>query len=139
VFDIIIQGSIYMQDHQIFKIALLTTIFGLAGMIFLSGEIMPQEFKIREINKNQVGEDIAIQGLIRDVETNKNLYTLSIIDGTGEIKVIIYGSLADEFKREGVDLKTYENKRAKIVGNVKEYKGSIELIVENTKSIKIIN
>lgn len=128
-----------MQDHQIFRIALLTAVFGLAGMVFLSGEIMPQEFKIREINKNHIGEDIAIQGLIKGVETNKNLYTLSVIDGTGEIKVIIYGSLADEFARKGITLKNFENKRAKIVGNVKEYHGNIELIIENTESIKIID
>jgi DNA/RNA endonuclease YhcR with UshA esterase domain len=61
-----------------------------------------------------------------------------VIDGTGEIKVIIYGSLTDEFNREGINPVSFENRRAKIVGNVKEYKGSIELMVENTKSIKIL-
>lgn len=129
-----------MQDHQIFRIAFLTAVFGLAGMIFLSGSITPPEFKIKEINKNHVGEDVSIQGLIRSIEGPKNnLYILSVIDETGEIKVIIYGSLADEFQKKGIDLKIFENRRAKITGNVKEYKGSTELIVENTESVKIIN
>jgi DNA/RNA endonuclease YhcR with UshA esterase domain len=132
-------GSIFMYDNQIFRIALLTAIFGLTGMIFLSGWIMPQELKIKEINKNHIGEDLAIEGLIRTVESHKNnLYVLSVIDGTGEIKVIIYGSLADEFTREGINPQNFQNRRVKIVGNVKEYNGSIELIIENTKSIKIL-
>ncbi|MGZ7042974.1 MAG: OB-fold nucleic acid binding domain-containing protein [Methanobacterium sp.] len=127
-----------MQDNKIFQIALVTTVFGLAGMILLSGEVVPQEFKIREINKNHVGEDIAIEGLIRGIEVHKNnIYSLSVIDGSGEIKVIIFGSIVDEFAREGTNIKDYENRHAKIVGNVKEYNGSIELIVENTRSIKI--
>jgi DNA/RNA endonuclease YhcR with UshA esterase domain len=129
-----------MKDHQIFQIAFITAILGLAGMIFFSDEITPQELKIRDIKQNHIGETIAIQGLIRSVETNRNnLHVLSVMDDTGEIKLIITGSLANEFMREGVNLKNYENKRAKIVGNVKEYKGSMELIAENTKSIKIIN
>lgn len=127
-----------MHDKHIFQIALVTAVFGLAGMIFLSGEIVPREFKINEINKNHVGEDLAIQGLVRTVEPKSNLYILSVIDGTGEIKVIIFGSLADEFKREGINPRSFENRRVKIVGNVNEYKGSAQLIVENTRSIKIV-
>lgn len=128
-----------MHDNQIFRIALVTTVFGLAGMIFLSGEIIPQEFKIKEINKNHVGEDLTIEGLITTVEIPKNnLYILSVVDGTGKISVVIYGSVADEFNREGISPQNFQNRRAKIVGNVKEYNGSIELMIENTKSIKIV-
>lgn len=128
-----------MHDNQIFRIALLTTVFGLVGMIYLSGEIIPQEFKIKDINKNHVGEDLSIEGLITTVETPKNnLYILSVIDGTGKINVVIFSSITDEFNREGINPQTFQNRRAKIVGNVKEYNGNIELIVENTKSIKIV-
>jgi len=128
-----------MHDNQIFRIALVTTVFGLAGMIFLSGEIIPQEFKIKEINKNHVGEDLTIEGLITTVENPKNnIYILSVIDGTGKINVVIFGSVADEFNRQGINPQTFQNRRAKIVGNVKEYNESIELMIENTKSIKIV-
>lgn len=128
-----------MQDHQIFHIALLCTIIGLVGMIFMSGYIMPQEIKIRDINKNYIGEDVAITGFIKSIQAYKNnVYALSVIDSTGEIKVIIFSSIVDEFKKQGEDIKDFENKRVKIVGNVKEYKGSFELIVQDTKSIKII-
>ncbi len=128
-----------MQDHQIFHIALLCTIIGLVGMIFMSGYIMPQEIKIRDINKNYIGEDVAITGFIKSIQAYKNnVYALSVIDSTGEIKVIIFSSIVDEFKKQGEDIKDFENKRVKIVGNVKEYKGNFELIIENTKSIKII-
>ena len=128
-----------MHDNQIFRIALVTTVFGLAGMIFLSGEIIPQEFKIKGINKNNVGEDLSIEGLITTVENPKNnIYILSVIDGTGKINVVIFGSVADEFSREGINPQNFQNRRAKIIGNVKEYNGNVELMIENTKSIKII-
>jgi DNA/RNA endonuclease YhcR with UshA esterase domain len=133
-----IKEVFFMHDKYVFQIALVTTVFGLAGMIFFSGEIVPREFKIEDINKNHVGEDLAIHGLVRTVENPGNLYILSVIDGTGEIKVVIFGSLADEFRREGTDPRNFENRRVKIVGNVKEYRGSAQLIVENTRSIKIV-
>jgi len=129
-----------MKDNQIFQIAFITAILGLAGMIIFSNEITPQELKIRDIKQNHIGETITIKGVINSVEANRNnLYVLSVIDDTGEIKLVITGTLASEFIREGINLKNYENRQAKIVGNVREYKGSIELIAENTKSIKIIN
>ncbi len=129
-----------MEDHHIFQIALLTTALGLAGMILLSGEILPQEFKVKNINKNQIGEEVAIDGLIRSVEIHKNnVHILSVIDGSGELKVVIFGPLADEFTRQGTDLKNFENKRAKINGIVKEYNGGMELIVDNSRSIRIVN
>lgn len=129
-----------MKDHQIFQIALLTTALGLAGMILLSGVILPQEFKVKDINKNQVGEEVSLDGLIRSIETHKNnVHILSVIDESGEIKVVIFGPLADEFARQGIDLNLFENKHAKITGIVKEYKGSMELIVDDTRSIKIVN
>ncbi|MEN4005810.1 MAG: OB-fold nucleic acid binding domain-containing protein [Methanobacteriaceae archaeon] len=127
-----------MNDKHIFQIALVTAVFGLAGMIFLSGEIVPMEFRIKEINRNHIGEDLAIQGLVRTVRKPGNLYILSVIDETGEINVVIFDPLADEFKREGINPRNFENRRVKIVGRVNEYKGSIQLIVENTRSIKIV-
>lgn len=106
----------------------------------MSGYIVPKELKIKDINKNHVGEDIAIIGLIRDIEAYKNnVYVLHVVDNSGETKVVIFSQLVDEFKVQGQDIKNFQNRRAKIIGNVKEYKGNMELVVKDTKSIKIIN
>ncbi|MGB9937833.1 MAG: OB-fold nucleic acid binding domain-containing protein [Methanobacterium sp.] len=129
-----------MHDNQIFKIALITTVLGLAGMMLLSNQIMPQEFKIKDINKNNVGEDIIIEGLITTVESPQNgLYTLYVVDETGKMTVVIFSNLSNEFNRQGINISSFQNHRAKITGRVNEYKGSIQLIIEDTKSIKIIN
>jgi len=127
-----------MHDKHIFQIALVTAVFGLAGMILLSGEITPREFKINEIDRSHIGDDLAIQGLVRTVANPGDLYILSVIDETGEIDVVIFGSLANEFRKEGTDPRNFENRRVKIVGNVNEFRGSTQLVVQNTGSIKIV-
>jgi len=127
-----------LHDNQIFRIALITAVLGIAGMILFSNQIIPQEVKIKDITKSHIGEDLCIEGLIRTIESHPNgLYILSVVDGTGEIKVVIYSQLNDEFNRQGTSISSFENRRAKIVGRVNEYKGNIQLIMEDTKSIKI--
>ena len=37
-----------MQDQKIFKIATITTIIGIIGLILTSGMVMPNELKIKQ-------------------------------------------------------------------------------------------
>jgi DNA/RNA endonuclease YhcR with UshA esterase domain len=128
-----------MEDTQIFRIALITAIIGLAGMTLLSEKVMPHKININEISKSNIGETVVIEGHIRTIKYYGNtLYILSVIDNTGVMNVVIKDNLISEFKRNGQNPQIYENRYVRINGKVIDYKGSIELELTDVKSINIL-
>ncbi|MGF7117629.1 OB-fold nucleic acid binding domain-containing protein [Methanobacterium oryzae] len=128
-----------MEDNQIFRIALITAIIGLAGMTLLSDKVMPHKININEISKSNIGETVVIEGHVRTIESHGNkLYILSVIDNNGVMNVIIKDNLINEFKRNGQSPQIYVNRYVRISGKVIDYKGSIELELTDVKSINIL-
>lgn len=128
-----------MEDTQIFRIALITAIIGLAGMMLLSGKVMPQEIKINDINKGMIGEEITIEGVVTKIDksSKSNTYFLQIVDDTGKISVVIFDATVLEIEKSSLNIGSLVNHRIKITGEVTEYNGNIELILKDAKSIKI--
>jgi DNA/RNA endonuclease YhcR with UshA esterase domain len=128
-----------MEDTQIFRIALITAIIGLAGMTLLSEKVMPNKMDISEISKSNIGETVVIEGHINTIKSYGNkLYILSVIDNTGMMNVVIKDNLINEYKRNGQNPQLYENRYVRISGKVIDYKGSIELELTDVKSINIL-
>lgn len=128
-----------MEDTQIFRIALITAIIGLAGMMLLSGKVMPQEIKINDINKGMIGEEITIEGVVAKIDksSKSNTYFLQIVDDTGKISAVIFDATVLEIEKSSLNIGSLVNHRIKITGEVTEYNGNIELILKDAKSIKI--
>jgi DNA/RNA endonuclease YhcR with UshA esterase domain len=129
-----------MEDSQIFKVALITTILGLSGMMLLSGEIMPHEIKIKDLNKGMLDEDISIVGVVEKIDKSprSNTYFLQIIDGTGKTTAVMFDSAVLDLEKNNLTPMSFTNRRVKITGNVAEYNGNMELILNDAKSIKIL-
>lgn len=131
-----------MEDPYIFRIALITSIIGLVGMIFFAGQIMPREVKIIDINRGMLDEDVAVEGVVEDIGKSKgsNTYFLDIMDGTGKTTLIIFDSTATDLQKEkNLSIQSIDKKRVNIVGTVSDYKGSTELILKDSNSLKIIS
>jgi len=128
-----------ITDEKIFKIALITTLIGLVGMIIFAGDISPKEVAIEDIDRGMVDEDVAIRGVIENVKKSSSgkSYFMTINDGTARITIMIFESTIIEFQKAGIDLKSFENKKVKVVGTVTEYKSTMELILPNSNSIAI--
>jgi len=128
-----------ITDEKIFKIALITTIIGLVGMIIFAGDISPKEVAIEDIDRGMVDEDVAIRGVIENVKKSSSgkSYFLTINDGTGRITIMIFESTIIEFQEAGISLKSFENKKVKVIGTITEYKSTMELILPNSNSISI--
>lgn len=99
-----------ITDEKIFKVALITTLIGLVRMIIFAGDISPKEALVKDINRGMIDEDVTI---------------------------MIFESTIAEFHEAGIDLKSFKNKKVKIVGTVTEFKSAMELILLNSNSIKI--
>lgn len=128
-----------MEDAQIFRIALITAIIGLAGMMLLSSKVMPQEININDINKGMIGEEIAIEGVVAKIDksSKSNTYFLQIVDDTGKISAVIFDTTVLEIEKSSLNIGSLVNHRIKITGEVTEHNGNIELILKDAKSIKI--
>lgn len=128
-----------MEDAQIFRIALITAIIGLAGMMLLSSKVMPQEININDINKGMIGEEITIEGVVAKIDksSKSNTYFLQIVDDTGKISAVIFDTTVLEIEKSSLNIGSLVNHRIKITGEVTEYNGNIELILKDAKSIKI--
>lgn len=129
-----------MEDSQIFRIALITTILGLSGMMLLSDKIMPQEIKIKDLNKGMLDEEVSIVGLVEKIDKSprSNTYFLQIMDGTGKTTAVIFDSTVLDLEKNNLTPMSFLNHRVKITGNVQQYNGNMELILNDGKSIKIL-
>jgi DNA/RNA endonuclease YhcR with UshA esterase domain len=70
--------------------------------------------------------------------SDKHTYFLEIMDNSGKINLVIFGKEADDLEKNNINLNNLLNKRIKILGIVTEYNGSLELILKDSKSLKII-
>lgn len=130
-----------ITDGKIFKIALITTIIGLVGMIIFAGDISPKEAQVQDIDRGMIDETVTITGVIENVKESSSgkSYFMTLNDGTGRITIMIFESTIVEFQEAGIDLKSFGNKKVKIVGTVTEFKSTMEIILPNSNSIKIEN
>jgi len=130
-----------MEDKQIFKLALFTTIFGLVGMMFSANYIMPQEVKIKDIIRGMLDKEVLVEGLVTDVSQSRNggTFFLELMDGTGKIKLIIFESAAFEIQKTDISILSFNKRRIRVVGRVTEYKGSLEVILKDSSSLKLLS
>ncbi|BAW30851.1 MAG TPA: OB-fold nucleic acid binding domain-containing protein [Methanothermobacter sp.] len=130
-----------MEDEQIFKIVIFIALTGLIGMIISAGSITPREVKIKEINKGMIDEKVTITGFVEEIKQSKTgkASFITLNDGTGKITIVIFEELKNEMGRSNINMETLKYKKIKITGKVTEYKGSMEIILEEPQNLKILN
>lgn len=129
-----------MEDTQMFIVALITAIIGLSGMILFSDKIMPQEIKIKDLNKGMLDADVSVEGVVEKVDKSprSNTYFLQIIDGTGKTTAVMFDNAVLDLEKNNLTPASFADHRVKITGNVAQYSGNKELIINDAKSIKIL-
>ncbi|AUB55069.1 MULTISPECIES: exodeoxyribonuclease VII large subunit [Methanobacterium] len=129
-----------MEDKKIFRLALFTTILGLVGMIFSANYITPQEVQIKDMDRGMLDKEVSVEGLVTGVSQSQKggTYFLELMDGTGKTKVVIFESAASEIQKTSVNIENFNKRRVRIVGKVTEYQGSLEVVLKDASSLKII-
>ena len=129
-----------MEDEKIFKIALLTSLFGIVGMIFTAGFITPQKVQIEDLNLGMIDKEVSVEGVVQGVKKSKNgeTYFIDLTDGSGRLNLVIFQSTAFDMEKNNINITKLNQRRVNVVGNVVEYHGTLELILKDAKSLKIL-
>ena len=130
-----------ITDDKLLKIALITSLIGLIGLIAFTPTIEVKEDEIKDINRGMIDEEVSIDGVISDVSqsSSKTSYFLTINDGESQIQLIIFESQVAEIQSKNLDIEDFKNRKVHVVGTITEYNSNMELILSSGDSLRIIN
>ena len=114
-----------LNDRIIFKAALITSLVGIIGMLVFASYIEPKEIT-------------AVVESIKESSSGSSCF-MELNDGTGKINLIIFESTLVELQDAGNDLDSFKSHKVKVIGSITEYKSSMELILSNSNSIKLVS
>lgn len=130
-----------ITDDKLLKIALITSLIGIIGLIAFTPSIEVKEVEIKDINRGMIDEEVSVKGVITDVSQSKSKssYFLTINDGKSQILLIIFESQVAEMETNNLAIEDFKNHKVKVVGTVTEYNSKLELILSSGDSLKMIN
>lgn len=129
-----------ITDDKLLKIALITSLIGLIGLIIFTPSIEVKKVEIQDINRGMIDEEVRIDCVVSDVKASasKSSYFLTINDGTGQMSLIIFESQLAQLEDNGIDVESYKGKKVNVAGTVTEYNSQLELILSSGDAIKIV-
>lgn len=129
-----------ITDDKLLKIALITSLIGLIGLIIFTPSIEVKKVEIQDINRGMIDEEVSIDSVVSDVKasSSKSSYFLTINDGTGQMSLIIFESQLAQLEDNGIAVESYKGKKVSVVGTVTEYNSQLELILSRGDAIKIV-
>lgn len=130
-----------ITDEKLLRIALITALIGIIGLILFTPSIEVKKVDIKDITRSMIDEKVSIQGVITDIaqSSSKTNYFLTISDGKAKITLIIFEKQVSEITSRNLDIKDFENNKVEVVGTITEYKNDLELILSSGDSLRIIN
>ncbi len=130
-----------ITDDKLLKIALVTSLIGLIGLILFTPSIEVKEVKIKDVTRSMIDEEVSISCVVSDVKSSKSgsSYFLTINDGTGQMPLIIFESQIAQMQTNNQDIEDFKDKKVNVVGKITEYNNEIEIVLSSGDSLKIIN
>lgn len=130
-----------ITDDKLLKIALVTSLIGLIGLIAFTPTIEVKEVDIKDINRGMIDEEVSVRGVITDVaqSSSKTSYFLTINDGEAQIQLIIFESQVAEIESKNLDIDSFKNHKVQVVGTVTQYNSEMELILSRGDSLRIVS
>lgn len=129
-----------ITDDKLLKIALITSLIGLIGLIIFTPSIEVKKVEIQDINRGMIDEEVSIEGVVSDVKSSasKSSYFLTVNDGTDQMSLIIFESQLVQLEDNGIDIESYKGKKVNVVGTVTQYNSQLELILSSGDDIKMV-
>lgn len=129
-----------ITDDKLLKIALITSLIGLIGLIIFTPSIEVKKVEIQDINRGMIDEEVSIEGVVSDVKSSasKSSYFLTVNDGTDQMSLIIFESQLAQLEDNGIDIESYKGKKVNVVGTVTQYNSQLELILSSGNDIKMV-
>jgi DNA/RNA endonuclease YhcR with UshA esterase domain len=110
-----------MNENTLLNISLMSSIVGILLILFITENIEPPEYKIKDITNNDIDKLVKITGELSILKETEGLYLLKLFDGESSIVIVA-------FKNEEIILN--DNERVTIKGKIVEYNNEFELQAE---------
>jgi DNA/RNA endonuclease YhcR with UshA esterase domain len=135
------QESMEITDDKLLKIALVTSLIGIIGLIAFTPSIEVKHVAIKDINRGMIDEEVRIDGVITEVaqSSSKTSYFLTINDGEAQIQLVIFESQVSEIQNRNLDIEDFKNHKVQVVGTVTQYNSEMELILSSGDSLRIVS
>lgn len=129
-----------ITDEKLLRIALITALIGIIGLIIFTPSIEVKKVSINDITRSMIDEKVSIQGVITDIvqSSSKTNYFLTISDGESQITLIVFEKQVAEINSRNLNIEDFKNKKVEVVGTITEYKSDLELILSSGDSLRII-
>lgn len=130
-----------ITDDKLLRIALITSLIGIIGLLIFTPTIEVKKVKIEDITRAMIDEEVCIDCVITDISTSssKSSYFLTINDGTGQMSLIIFEKQAAEIQSNNFDIHDFKDRKVEVTGKITEYNSELELILSSGDSLKITN
>ncbi|MBR0059156.1 MAG: RNA-binding protein [Methanobrevibacter sp.] len=130
-----------ITDDKLLRIALVTSLIGLIGLIIFTPSIEVKEVKIKDITRAMIDEEVSIDCVVSDIKSSKSgsSYFLTINDGTGQMPLIIFESQIAQMQSNKLEIEDFKDKKVNVVGKITEYNNEMEIVLSSGDSLKIIS
>ena len=128
-----------ITDDKLMRIALVTSLIGIIGLLIFTPTIEVKKVKIEDITRGMIDEEVRIDCVITDItqSSSKSSYFLTVNDGTGQMSVIIFEKQASEIQSKNLDIQDFKDRKVEVTGKITEYNSELELILSSGDSLKI--
>ncbi|WP_298522563.1 OB-fold nucleic acid binding domain-containing protein [uncultured Methanobrevibacter sp.] len=130
-----------ITDDKLLKIALITCLVGIIGLIILTPTIEVKKVEIKDITRAMIDEEVSVDCVVTDVarSSSGSSYFLTINDGTGQIQLIIFENQVAEIQSNNFDIEDFKDRKVEVTGKITEYKSDLEMILSSGDRLKIRN
>ena len=112
-----------LREELVARIALLVSVVGILGLFAFNSAFSAEEISIGEIDKNDVGKKVQVEGIVKWFHRSRNVLMFDISDGN-KIKGVIFNPSIQELKL------VQKDSFLRVEGKVAEYRGELEIIAE---------
>lgn len=130
-----------ITDDKLLRIALITSLIGIIGLIIFTPTIEVKKIDIKDITRAMIDEKVCVDGVITDVaqSSSKTNYFLTINDGEAQIQLIIFENQVAEMQSNNFEIEDFKNKKVEVTGTITEYKSELELILSSGDGLRIVD
>lgn len=129
-----------ITDDKLLRIALITSLIGIIGLIIFTPSIEVKKVDISDITRAMIDEKVRVDGVITDIaqSSSKTSYFLTINDGEGQIQLIIFEKQLTEIETRNLNIDEFKNQKVEVTGTITEYKSNLEMILSSGDSLRIV-
>ena len=129
-----------ITDDKLLRIALITSLIGIIGLLIFTPSIEVKKVKIEDIDRGMIDEEVCIDAVVTDIASShsKSSYFLTINDGTGQMTLIVFEKQLAEIQSNSLDIHDFKDRKVEVTGKITEYKSDLEIILSGGDGLKII-